>query len=90
MQAHSLPGASQDNTKELEELQTAAEKALADARAEAQKLITEAKSAAQAEQDKKLGAAKEVRGPPALRTPSRRRQPACAPGMCKQGVRCSC
>ena len=61
-QPHSLPGASQDNTKELEDLQAAAEKALGDARAEAQKLIAEAKAAAQAEQDKKLAAAKEVRG----------------------------
>ena len=61
-QPHSLPGAPQDNSKELEDLQAAAEKALGDARAEAQKLIAEAKAAAQAEQDKKLGAEKEVRG----------------------------
>lgn len=51
----------QDNTKELEDLQAAAEKALADARAEAQKVIAEAKAAAQSEQSQKLGAAKEVR-----------------------------
>ncbi len=51
----------QDNTKELEDLQAAAEKALADARAEAQKVISEAKAAAQSEQSQKLGAAKEVR-----------------------------
>lgn len=51
----------QDNSKELEELQAAAEKALSDARAEAQKVISEAKSAAQTESNAKLAAAKEVR-----------------------------
>jgi len=55
----SLLGDSKDNSKELEELQAAAEKALSDARAEAQKVISEAKSAAQTESNAKLAAAKE-------------------------------
>ena len=53
-------GSVKDNSGELKNLQQQAEKVLAEARAEAQKVIQAAKSEVQAEQNKKLADTKEV------------------------------